>query len=374
MSHVVHICYPGVGGQAAVATGLAKQGMLAGVSQAVVFYGVEPTAQQYIEFCDSAGIAHTTIVKKPGIGLGARKDLLAAIESYQPNVVIAHHHDTCISACLRLFSPDRPKVVFVEHHSNAIKTRKDWVLSALAHKMSAHTVYLTQTYRDVVKEKTGCFFDSRKTCIIPNGLDVDDYETVAPKAPQVIGMQGRMDAGKDFKTLLDAFVKLPGNLSLDLIGDGPTRGALEDYAVMLNVADRVRFTGFLPHADLVSRMRSWDIAVLSTEGETLSMAVLEAWALALPLVGTRVPGVGDLINDGCDGLLANPKSSDSLSEQLQLLVQNKGLRGQLARAGRARVEQEFNRVTVWKKYAQLIRQLTYSDAMTGQEESLDSLP
>ncbi len=91
MIDVLHICYPGVGGQAAVATGLAAEAMHAGSRQAIVFYGTEKTAEQYIDLCETEGIAHKTIVKKPGIGIGARKKLRAAINSFDPEVVIAHH-------------------------------------------------------------------------------------------------------------------------------------------------------------------------------------------------------------------------------------------------------------------------------------------
>lgn len=379
MSHIVHICYPGIGGQAAVATGLAIEGKLAGATQSIIFYGVEKTADQYIELCDSAGIDHTTIIKQPGIGIGARRKLRAEIKSCNPDVVIAHHHDTCISASFRLLSSACPKVIFVEHHSNALKTKKDWALSCVAHLMSDHTVYLTEAYRDAVKQKWGRFFDQYKTSVIPNGLDLNLYEAISIRDVKLIGMQGRMDSGKDFRTLIAAFAELYGSgndhgVSLELIGDGPHREELEAYVSELGLSERVRFTGFLDHADLISHMRQWDIAVLSTQGETLSVAILEAWSLAIPLVGTDVPGVGDLIKDNHDGLLVTPLSASSLSENLSRLIHSDSLRKQLAKQGRFRAEREFNRRTIWGYYASLVRYLISVEPEVKRRKILNTLP
>ncbi len=84
MPDIVHLCYPGIGGQAAVATGLALEGQASGVSQGVIFYGIEETAPQYIQLCDEAGIRHCSILKKEGIGLSARKELCKVLDEYQP--------------------------------------------------------------------------------------------------------------------------------------------------------------------------------------------------------------------------------------------------------------------------------------------------
>lgn len=376
MVDVLHICYPGVGGQAAVATGLAVEGTRAGSRQAIVFYGVEATARQYLERCDAEGIRHASIVKKPGIGIGARKKLRAAIRAFAPAAIIAHHHDTCITAAVDVFKSRRAAVVFVEHHSNALKSGKDWVLSAIAHRLSDHTVCLTDAYRRTVQDKAGRFHQPGKSSVIPNGLDLPLYAAQEDRQNGriVIGMQGRMDEGKDFSVLLDAFSSLRQlrpelDLSLELIGDGPHRQALERSAPEDTV-----FTGFLGHADLVGRMSQWDVAVLATEGETLSMAVLEAWALGIPLVASDVPGVGDLICDGSDGVLFEAKSPVSLRGKIASLLDDPTLAKKVGAAGRARVQRGYDRRTIWLQYEQLIRRLLHPAAHATKQANTDPLP
>ena len=103
--------------------------------------------------------------------------------------------------------------------------------------------------------------------------------------------------------------------------------------------------------------RGWDTAVLCTLGETLSMAILEAWALGLPLISNDVPGVGDLIQNNHDGLLVGPSHPALLTERIQLLVNDAPLRRKLGKNGRKRVEDHFNRKTIWSQYERLIQHL-----------------
>lgn len=366
MSEMIHICYPGVGGQAAVATGLAEEGVRAGVSQAVIFYGTEPTAEQYIEFCEFHGIEHTTIVKKPGIGLSARRALRAVIRRHNPQFVIAHHHDTCISSAL--LGPIRSgsgsgKVIFVEHHSNALKTWKDWILSTLAHRVSDHTVYLTEVYRNAVKDKLGLCYQPAKTSVIPNGLRLDLFDSLITDRREslTIGMQGRMDEGKDFETLIRAFAVLEDDsVMLELAGDGPDQDGLIRLCDELGLSARVRFLGFLPHHELLDAMRYWHVAVLSTLGETLSVAILEAWAMRLPLLCTNVAGVGDLVTDKVNALLVEAESVSLMSAGLNKLLNNPELRSQLGANGRDLIESHYNRTAVWGQYKMLCSQLSPS--------------
>lgn len=365
MPEVVQICYPGVGGQAAVATGLALEGLGRGVSQGILFYGVEPTAPQYLRLCDDAKISHQTLVKKPGLGLGARRRLQKALDACQAKVVLAHHHDTAITAS-RISASRAYALVFVEHHSNALKSRKDWLLSGMAHRCADHTVYLTSSYRDTVRARLGRWFNPAETSVIGNGLDLSLYPGLGERALTadefVIGMQGRMDTGKDYATLLRAFAGASGltatvPLRLELAGDGPDRLRLEELAAELGISERVKFLGFVEHDALIGTMRGWDAAVLCTQGETLSMAILEAWALGLPLISNGVSGVGDLIRDNHDGLLVDASQPALLTEAIRHLIHDAPLRQKLGRNGRKRVEDQFDRKTVGSQYDRLIQRL-----------------
>ncbi|BDS05309.1 hypothetical protein NT6N_03490 [Oceaniferula spumae] len=386
MPDIIHICYPGIGGQAAVATGLALEGSRAGVSHGIIFYGVEPTAEQYLTLCEENNIAHKTIVKKPGVGLGARQALSNAIQGMAPKMVISHHHDTAISAaCSGMLktSKVKPVNVFVEHHSNALKTQKDWVLGALAHRLTDHTVFLTEEYRKIVHARSEFLFKEDRTSVIGNGLELRLYprRVISDFKYTVIGMQGRMDSGKDFESVIRAFALLSQSadydfmvkpLRLELIGDGPDRTKLEALVQELKLTELVSFTGFLSHQSLIKKMQTWHAAVLMTEGETLSMAILEAWALQLPVISTRVSGVKELINDHFDGLLVEPGDSEELAKNLTLVLNNNATARRLGMSGRERVEQEFDRRKIWRSYLDLMNKLSTGSDSTPRGKAKKS--
>jgi len=369
MPDIVHICYPGVGGQAAVATGLAVEGMAAGVSQGVIFYGVEQTAAQYLALCAAHGIEHRSILKEPGVALSARRALRKDIIAMAPRMIVSHHHDTAITVAgsRAMHSSGRKSAqVFVEHHSNALKSRKDWLLSTLAHRLSDHTVYLTETYRQEVLSRVGGWISAGKTSVIANGLDLSHYQPSAPNHT-VIGMQGRMDVGKDFESLLRAFACLDHAKSpvvLDLVGDGPDRVRLKKLTASLGLSDRVSFTGFLSHQALVERMGGWSVSVLMTMGETLSMAVLESWALSLPLISTRVSGMQELVGHEADGILVPASDVSSLTKALEAVLADPVMSRRLGEAGRMRVQKDFDRKKIWQQY------LTLADRLCPEEISL----
>src|ERR671939_115753 len=81
----------------------------------------------------------------------------------------------------------------------------------------------------------------------------------------------------------------------NVVGDGPRRPEYEALAGELGVAERVRFAGLRPKADLAERMRAADLFVLASRFENNPCVVLEAMASGLPVVATRVGGVPELM-------------------------------------------------------------------------------
>ena len=222
----------------------------------------------------------------------------------------------------------------VEHHPIVLRSDKDWIVSSIAHRLSDHTIYLTPAYRDEVRRRLGPIFDEERATVIPNGVDVSRFPQyrVRPGDLQtvLVGMQGRMERAKDFATLIRAVARanLSGNrvFQLELVGDGPDRVGLEALAREVGPATSVRFAGRLGPDEVLERMAAWDIAVLSTRGETMSLTILETWALGVPLVSTRVGGVADLVVEDDDAILVGRGAADEMGQALVRLAQGPSLR------------------------------------------------
>ena len=107
---------------------------------------------------------------------------------------------------------------------------------------------------------------------------------------------GNMVRVKSIDTLLHALERLPDNIVLHLLGDGPLQGSLKVLAESLNLQDRVHFHGRLPHDDLPVWFNAADVFCLPSLNEGCPNVVVEAIACGTPVVASNVGAIPDLIN------------------------------------------------------------------------------
>jgi glycosyltransferase involved in cell wall biosynthesis len=164
-----------------------------------------------------------------------------------------------------------------------------------------------------------------------------------PPGRFVLGAIGRLSPEKGFADLVRAVARLVAegtNLELWIAGDGPQRGALAALVDALALRDRVRLLGFCEQP--IELYEALDGLVLSSVREGLPNVLLEAMAMQVPVVATRVPGIAGLVDDGRTGLLAPIAEIEGLTAAVRKLVCDGALRGRLASAAQARVEERFD--------------------------------
>lgn len=153
---------------------------------------------------------------------------------------------------------------------------------------------------------------------------------ISEHAP-VIGVAARLDKVKDLGTLIRGVQLLQStDVHLAIAGDGPEREPLAQLADQLGIATRVHFLGFIP--DVSPFYAGLDVHVLTSKSEGAPSAVIEAGWVGTPNVGTSIPGLVHLIEDGetgalvpvgdavalaaaISGLLANPELAKMYTEQ-----------------------------------------------------------
>lgn len=188
--------------------------------------------------------------------------------------------------------------------------------------------------------------------VIPFGV------SVSPGAPQPAAgapstslrllFIGRLVERKGLAVLLDALAQCPG-VSLEVLGDGPLRGALERRAARLG--ERVTFRGFVSAEEKARALAACDALVLpavvdslgDTEGQ--GVVLLEAMAVGKPVVASAAGGIVDLVRDEVEGLLVPPGDVAALATAVRRLGTDQGLCARLGAAGRTRVETDFS----WSK-------------------------
>lgn len=187
---------------------------------------------------------------------------------------------------------------------------------------------------------------------IPSGVDTARLRARAPAraaaraalglpaaAPIVAGV-GRLVPVKGFDVLVEALPALgaavPGALVL-LVGAGPDRAALEARARALGAGDRLRVTG--ARDDVVPWIAAADVLAAPSRNEGMGRVLIEAMALGVPVVGTRVGGIPAVLAGGECGALVPPDDPRGLAAALADLLGDPARREKLAAAGRRRAEE-----------------------------------
>jgi glycosyltransferase involved in cell wall biosynthesis len=169
---------------------------------------------------------------------------------------------------------------------------------------------------------------------------------------------------KGFHYLLDALALLVErgiDATLDLAGDGPQKPFLERKARELGVADRITFHGFIGHDRLAELYRSADAFALPSivmgsygRQDVIPNVLAEAMAVGVPVIGTRIGGVAELVDDGDSGLLVPERDPVALADALERVWEDRALAARLATRGREKVERIWNRERNLGELAELI--------------------
>ncbi len=186
--------------------------------------------------------------------------------------------------------------------------------------------------------------------VVPLGLELGPFLSVrgrsgalraalglGPEIP-LVGVVGRLVPIKDHLTLLRAVEALPG-VHLAVIGDGELRGSLEAAARTMGIGDRVHFTGWW--TDVSAAISDLDVVALTSRNEGTPVALIEAAAAGVPVVGTDVGGVRSVVEHGVTGLLAAAGDWETVAAHVRRLLADPGARRHMGDAGRERVRVRF---------------------------------
>lgn len=158
----------------------------------------------------------------------------------------------------------------------------------------------------------------------------------------VIGTTGRLDPIKGYDVLIKAFYQLiqkNPNLVLLILGDGPQKQELLELIDRLGVSKRVMLTGYIE--SIVPYLQLFDLFVCSSRSEGVPMSVLEAMAMRLPIICTRVGGIESVLGHQREGILIEPDNESAIVNAVCQLVDDHSLRESLASNAYRKALNEF---------------------------------
>ena len=185
-----------------------------------------------------------------------------------------------------------------------------------------------------------------RTTVIPNGVDLATFGGASARRAElrarrdmgddefVVGAVARLDRRKGIDLLIDAVAlaapRIP-RFRLRVIGDGPERRRLEAQARALGVAGLVDLVG--ERTQVGDELAAFDLFVAPSRTEGQGVAVIEALAAGVPVIGARVGGIPEVLDHGACGVLVEPESPPALADAIVRLQSSGGERLRLSGAG-----------------------------------------
>jgi glycosyltransferase involved in cell wall biosynthesis len=204
---------------------------------------------------------------------------------------------------------------------------------------------------------------SEKLAVIGNALPASAFEAALSALPRHsdalrVGMVARMNAHyknhAGFLRIAAAIHERMPDVEFLLVGDGSLRTELEEQAAALGLGERAVFMG--DRRDIPAVLASMDVAVLTSDSESLSNAILEAMAARLPVVAYKVGGNAELVNDQRGALIA-PGDEKEFAAAVLHLLSDAGVRRQQGLNARQFVEEHFSLDRVLGRYEELYTRL-----------------
>jgi len=197
--------------------------------------------------------------------------------------------------------------------------------------------------------------------VAPLGIDPSIYEAApfreSPEPFEIICV-GRLTPFKAQHILLESVSRLVAehrDIRLRLVGDGPDRPGLQEHILRLGLSERVILEGWKNQDEVRNLYRNADIFALASSSEGVPVVLMEAMAMQIPCVATRITGIPELIRDGIDGLLVTPSDMGELADAIRRLLDDPALRRRLAEAGRRRVQEKYQLASNLARLSEIFR-------------------
>ena len=257
------------------------------------------------------------------------------------------------------------KVIFIRHQVDRIRKTTRWLISHHVERVVA----VSKAVQDALLQSG---IPSGKIEVIHNSITLEQFNPLLIDREQVrrelgigstdivIGFVGKLNRGKGIYDALAAVgsiaMKHP-DVRLLFVGDGPERLALEEEAKRRSLLDNVIFAGV--RRDIEHMYAAMDIFTLpSTCEEAFGMVLIEAMAMAKPVVATRVGGIPEIVENEVNGVLVRPHDPSALADAISRCIDDRQFSGRIAGEGRKLVERKFSDKAMGDNFERVIMQVS----------------
>ena len=366
------VCYPSLGGSGVVATELGKS--LARLGSEVHFITTSHPAR--LSGYDERVYFHRVVSEEyPLFGqytpyaLSLAAKIREVAEQYELDLVHVHYaipHAASAFLAREMLKPRRLPTVTTLHGTDitlvGMMPSYYEITRFSIEKSDAVTAVSEFLKNETIRE----FRVDHPIDVVHNFVDTEIFHPqealaarrrLAPNGEKILMHVSNFRKVKNLPVLLQVFNEVQKHVParLVLVGDGPEREATERHAEALGIDRRVEFLGDQEY--IADVLPAADVFVLPSQHESFGLAALEAMSCGVPVVGSRIGGLPEVIVHEETGFLCDPNDVDCMKAIVLGLLKDEPLRLKIGAAGRERAERLFNRDRVVAQYAAVYERL-----------------
>jgi len=354
---VLHFVTGGFSGATQVALDLVRAGMASGRNQPLlVLRHKRQTDPARIEALRAEGLPIEVL---PGCSrLLTLFALWSLCRRWRPEVLVAHGFPEHLLGRWAGLYAGVPHLVHVEHNS---RERYGLWRRAQALFLARRTDRIVGCSEGVRQSLLRLGMPAERCIAISNGIRLEPFAEAeshpyAQRQPGLV-MAARFAKQKDHLTLIRALALLAqrGLRPPLLLAGGGSRyheAAAKRLVKRLGLGEQVQFLGF--HPSVPALLMQHQIAVLSSHYEGMPLSLVEGMAAGCAVLGTAVPGIQELIQDGVNGRLVPPQDPQAMADALEALLRAPEEAARLAAAGRRQALEQHSLALMQERYEDLL--------------------
>ena len=283
-------------------------------------------------------------------------DFVRIMKKHHIQIVNTHGSiDSWTASLAGRLATQKPFIVRTRHKSTPISPtiRHRFLYGTLPHAI----VTTGETVRQDMINRNG--LASSKIVSIPTGVDLNVYRPMKANGrirealhtePQdfVIGTISFLRSYKGLPYFLGAaarVLKIFPDAMFWIVGDGPQQDTVKQQVIAEGLQHHVRLTGF--REDIPDLLAHMDVFVLaSIDGEGIPQGVTQALAMERAVVATKVGGIPEVIHEGKNGYLVDPKNAEQLAAKICTLLSDQKLRREFGKCGHDRIQESYGLETM----------------------------
>lgn len=204
---------------------------------------------------------------------------------------------------------------------------------------------------------------AKKVEVVPNGIDLGETKDILvnkESGRHRIICLARLSWEKDHKNLVAAMPKILEkypDAEMIFVGDGPLAEDVRLRIKGLGLENKIKLLGKLPHKSALEEVAKSDVSICPSLAEGLGITFIEAQILGVPVIGTRIGGIPDVIEDGKTGLLIEPENSEAIALSIiKVFAMDETEKNKMIEAAKTSAKEKFD----WKNIMERVDKIYQS--------------